>query len=841
MNRKLPLLLCMLFVCIIATPQTSPKPNIIFIVFDDMNDWVQGFDGSPQAETPNLDTLAQHGTLFYNANVTAPQCAPSRTSFLTGKDLTYTHVYINSDYKCNFRQNFTPANGNATVYTIPGYLKDSAGYFTYELNKIFHCDDKLETDYDDVTPDPCEKQYSWNRIFYYDDSIYIDPWSFDHFEGAQIAWARVPDSLEHYMQDVVAVDSAISFIDQVAGGEDVTCGGKPFFLGLGIKKPHTPWFIPEKYYNMDYYFTDIYALPFQLPYNVPYNEQPPNGLVMPPQPNPRWADYYALPPYGTMLVQGSEQQFADWQEGLSPQPVIDPEMTDDERIFAIQESKRANAVMAYMAAIKYCDAQIGRLIDSLKTHPAIYNNTVFVVISDHGWSQGEKKHWRKDALWETDLRIPFLIVDMRNPVKQVCMRTVSTFDIFPTLVDMLGLNPPKFDDGTNYLDGYSLMPLMANPNLPWERPTISAVEKKGNSLSCFPQYSIRSQRFQLIRYKGNNSMPGTTCNEALGPIQGELYEIGDNFETDPNEWHTLYYDPDYAPVVDYLSEFLPGGPLYLKKANITSITTGPVSCLSGATDVIKLKAKLLNPDGTPLGPPDLANYTFTWTNNLTADVYTGNTYNFHMSSVSPSLFDTESRIMFYLKVTDNASGDVVAFDMKYIYINPANQPYADYTVGVDGDVATIEDYSITGEYTSSEWNFGDYTDVKDSVPAPHTYASTGNYKIRNIVYYGNSATCRRVFAHSITIAAPPGMRTPDPGFSLYPNPASDYVELVSENLSKVTTLRIVDMLGKTVYALAPENVSGSLLVPTGDLPSGTYFMQLTGNDFTTQKEFEIVR
>lgn len=65
----------------IVIAQTTEKPNIIFIVLDDLNDWAEGFDGHPQARTATLASISEQGTLFYNAYASAPQCGPSRTSF----------------------------------------------------------------------------------------------------------------------------------------------------------------------------------------------------------------------------------------------------------------------------------------------------------------------------------------------------------------------------------------------------------------------------------------------------------------------------------------------------------------------------------------------------------------------------------------------------------------------------------------------------------------------------------------------------------------------------------------------------------------------------------------
>ncbi|MBC8173199.1 MAG: sulfatase-like hydrolase/transferase, partial [Chitinophagales bacterium] len=115
---KLLTLLTFTCVCFSLNAQTSEKPNIVFIIMDDLNDYVQGFDGHPQAKTPNIAKIEKKGTTFVNSYCAAPKCGPSRTSMITGKDCNYTQIYNNGDLKCgNFRNNFTAEKGNETIYT----------------------------------------------------------------------------------------------------------------------------------------------------------------------------------------------------------------------------------------------------------------------------------------------------------------------------------------------------------------------------------------------------------------------------------------------------------------------------------------------------------------------------------------------------------------------------------------------------------------------------------------------------------------------------------------------------------------------------------------------------
>ena len=101
-NRLSPVLLAALTVVVtpvLAEPAGTNRshPNVLFIAFDDLNDWVQDLGGHPQTITPNLQRLSQRGIRFTNAHCAAPVCNPSRTAIMTGLRPATTGVYMNRD------------------------------------------------------------------------------------------------------------------------------------------------------------------------------------------------------------------------------------------------------------------------------------------------------------------------------------------------------------------------------------------------------------------------------------------------------------------------------------------------------------------------------------------------------------------------------------------------------------------------------------------------------------------------------------------------------------------------------------------------------------------------
>ncbi|MFN0274831.1 MAG: sulfatase-like hydrolase/transferase, partial [Chitinophagales bacterium] len=276
MKTRISLFFC-LFTCLVVSAQT--QPNIIFVMIDDLNDFVEGFGGHPQTITPNIAELESKGTTFVNSYCTAPQCGPSRLSLLSGKDLAYTQVYDNSEYICNaFSDHFKPAYGNAEYFTLPGYLKDSAGYFTLGLNKIFHCYDDFP-EYDSVTSDPCAKNLSWNKVLYHSDSAATVPLTLLYDDGlAPFRWGKFDSLEEPLLMDYVITDSAINWLNAYAADPSIACD-KPFFMGIGYRKPHFPSFVPEQYFS-PYYLEDFYGTDFDIPYNYPEGSTPYNGIIL---------------------------------------------------------------------------------------------------------------------------------------------------------------------------------------------------------------------------------------------------------------------------------------------------------------------------------------------------------------------------------------------------------------------------------------------------------------------------------------------------------------------------------------------------------------------------------
>jgi len=177
-----------------------------------------------------------------------------------------------------------------------------------------------------------------------------------------------------------------------------------------------------------------------------------------------------------------------------------------------------------MAAISYCDAMVGRLMDAFD-NSSYRDNTIICFWSDHGWSLGEKQHWRKFALWEEPTRAPYLwVVPGLTKANSPCDQPVDYMTIYPTLCDLCGIPVP------GHVQGQSVRPLLANPKSSWSQPAITTYG--------FMNHTIRVEGWRYIRYVDGGE---------------ELYDES----KDPNEWTNLANKPDYAAKKAELARSLP--------------------------------------------------------------------------------------------------------------------------------------------------------------------------------------------------------------------------------------------------------------------------------------------
>jgi arylsulfatase A-like enzyme len=425
----------------------TKRPNVLFIAIDDLNHWVGHLGRNPQTRTPNIDCLAKQGVTFSRAYCTAPACNPSRASLMSGLRPSSTGCYLNSQ----------PWG--------PGISKDKLlnthfaqhGYRVFGAGKIYHSSERAGTwtGYHSGGKDGGARQPLKLHPSAKNDGV-------DGIKFGPLANA------DEDMPDHAVVDYCIGKLNEK--------GDQPFFIACGLVKPHMPFSVPKKWFDM-----------FPL-----------ESIQLPPH---RPDDLDDIPPAGIKMA--------------GPQ---------GDHAAIVRSGRWKEAVQAYLATIAYCDFEIGRLLDALDKSPQ-RDNTIVCLWSDHGWSLGEKSHWRKFALWEEPTRtVHVWRVPGVTPAGATCARTVDYVNIFPTLCQLTGLPKPA------HLEGHDMTALLRNPQTAWSHPAIATHGLKN--------HTVRTEGWRFIRYADGGE---------------ELYD-----ETaDPLEYTNLAQHTDHAARKAELAKLLP--------------------------------------------------------------------------------------------------------------------------------------------------------------------------------------------------------------------------------------------------------------------------------------------
>lgn len=496
-------------------------PNVVLIVCDDLNDYVTGYGGHPQARTPNIARLAQSGVAFRHAYSNNPICAPSRSSFLTG---IYPHTSGNLFFDKWF-QNPVLKNSRTIMehFRANGYHVVGSGKLMHHHRPQIWSEFKYKADYGPFVFDgkdriahpsvprpfadigPVDGSFApLDDVPLSDDNDPTTGWIYG-------AWGKtIPlrydsatdrDPTPDERNAAWAADRLAQFAEQR--------GEKPFFLAVGFIRPHTPLHVPAKYFDM--FPLDSLQLPV-----IKQGDADDCHFAALLNPTQKGLRYYRL----------LGESYGDIEPGL--------------KAFT-------QAYLAAVAAVDDCIGQVIRAVDNT----ALKDNTIIVVTSDHGWQMGQKDYLFKNSPWEESTRVPLVIraPGVSRP-GEVAEHPVALIDLFPTLIDLCGLTTEtrKNDQGAP-LDGFSMRPFLEDPQHgQWEGPDAAlSMIFVGDSRRKYTaaerqllenqHWTIRTRRWRYIRYNDGTE---------------ELYDHQD----DPREWTNLADSADHAEVIASLRKML---------------------------------------------------------------------------------------------------------------------------------------------------------------------------------------------------------------------------------------------------------------------------------------------
>ena len=367
-------------------PKPTTKPNVLFIISDDLTATALSCYGNIVCRTPNIDRLAAQGTRFTRALCQGTYCGPSRASFMSGY---YPHATGVLGYTSP-----RPAIGDRATWAQ--HFKN-AGYYTARVSKIYHMGvpggieeggDPEKTNNGDGADDPA----SWTEKF--------------NSPGPEWKARGIGETLEGNPEGKRPVVGGNTFVVVEADGDDLAHSdgrtaakaveliqqhtGKPFFLAVGFVRPHVPFVAPKKYFEP--------LLPYE-------------KLPLPPKIPGDWDD---IP-----------------KAGINYKTSVNMKM--DVR-------RQQKAVGGYYASVAYMDAQVGKVLDALEKSGQA-GNTIVIFTSDHGYHLGEHDFWAKVSLRDESAMVPLIV---RAPGKKpaVCHSLTELLDLYPTVASLCSLAVP---------------------------------------------------------------------------------------------------------------------------------------------------------------------------------------------------------------------------------------------------------------------------------------------------------------------------------------------------------------------------------------------------------------
>ena len=468
------------FLCLLAiSAAAADRPNVLFIVCDDLNRHVST-SAYQHIKTPVLEALAAEGMTFNRAYCQYPVCGPSRASFLSGLYPESTGVV---DNKVDIRQK------RPGTPSMPQFFKEN-GYWTAHVGKVFH------------TPRTDPGDVAWNAKGWFPNdelpAVIEAQKKFEKAHGSielrknRKAWKEAKQKAGGLLTSQTPPGHGRSGLkdEQHKDGKNVrqvakwvrenTHGNKPFFIACGIQKPHVPFLAPNKYFDM----------------------YPQSGIQYLPNPEDDLKD---VPP--SALVKRAEA--FGFELGVE------------------NDSLRREYMQAYHACVTFIDTQLKIMFDALKTK-GLWDNTIIIFTSDHGYHLGEHYLWGKVSLFEECARVPLIVrVPGMTKAGSHAEAMVEHVDFFPTLTELCAIETPA------HLQGRSFVSVLKDPSKSF-RDDVYTVVARQTRLGR----AIRTQRWRFADWE----LPG----------QFELYDL----KNDPRELTNLIKDPNYGKIVAQMKQRL---------------------------------------------------------------------------------------------------------------------------------------------------------------------------------------------------------------------------------------------------------------------------------------------
>lgn len=464
-QASLGLFLLFLSCAVSGYAQSGKKPNVLFIIADDLTTTAVSSYENSAGYTPNIDRLAREGTRFTRAYCQYPVCGPSRASLMSGY---YPHATGTFGYVSG-RDNIGPDKK-----MWPQLFKEN-GWHTARVSKIFHMGVPIDIE---KGSNGTDDEASWNERYNSQgpewtaegeaELVQNNPYGLLPRKGGNVMTIvkAKGDDLVH--SDGKTAQKASELIRKLKDN--------PFFLAVGLVRPHVPFVAPKRYFD----------------------RYPHEQTVLPPKVLGDWDD---IP-----------------ERGINYVTTLNAKMT---------EEQQKKAIAAYYASVTFMDAQVGKILQTLKEE-GLEENTIVIFTSDHGFHLGEHDFWMKVSLKEESSRVP-LIVKVPGKAPQVCHSFVELIDLYPTLTELAGLQ------AVDQIQGKSFAPALDDPDYQAREFAFSVNTWRGTHT-----FLIRNKKWAFIQY-------GEAGEEGM-----ELFDM----EQDPKQYTNLAQLPAYQKTVEHMQNIL---------------------------------------------------------------------------------------------------------------------------------------------------------------------------------------------------------------------------------------------------------------------------------------------
>ena len=420
----LPTIVCAVWATLsmVAVAEAAAKPNVLFLICDDLNCALACY-GHPLVKSPHIDRLARRGVRFEHAYCQYPLCGPSRASFMAGMYPDQTLIHRNA---VRIRERLPD------VLTMSQMFRQ-AGYTATRIGKIYHYNVPA-----DIGNDGHDDPASWDHK--------VNPRGRDKTDeskvfslrkgsyGGTLSWLAA-DGDDAEQTDGIAADEAVARLKKHAER------GDPFFLAVGLYRPHTPYVAPKKYFEM----------------------YPRQRIEAPSVPDG----------YLETIPTPARQSITRKKEQLN-----------------LNSDLARQAIQAYYASITFADAQLGRILDALD-ETGLSKNTIVLFTSDHGYHMGEHGHYQKTTLFENAARVPLIIATPEMKTAGTpSAAPVEMVDFYPTLAELAGIDAPPT------ISGVSLVPVLNDP---------AATPRRAALTQYASGYSIRTMRYRYTEWGPDGS------------------------------------------------------------------------------------------------------------------------------------------------------------------------------------------------------------------------------------------------------------------------------------------------------------------------------------------------